>query len=160
MVRSHRTLRPPYHRTPPPIAPTTWIASHAPWLTHGIAALFIIAAISLIVLLAVQTTKQEGLTGSIGGRVESAYRGRLGAEEQLKRVTGFVAVCLRRFRIHPLAHGHLRPLSTRAAARSQQSADDVPHRRWAGHRRERPFVSLWTPAKRSVSSVNPDPGNR
>lgn len=79
--------------TPPPIAPTTWIASHAPWLTHGIAALFIIAAISLIVLLAAQTTKQEGLTGSIGGRVESNYRGRLGAEEQLKRVTGFVAVC-------------------------------------------------------------------
>jgi protein translocase SecG subunit len=79
--------------TPSPVAPTTWIASHAPWLTHGIAGLFIIAAIALIVLLAVQTTKQEGLTGSIGGRVESAYRGRLGAEEQLKRVTGFVAVC-------------------------------------------------------------------
>jgi protein translocase SecG subunit len=78
---------------PPPVAPTTWIASHAPWLTHGIAGLFIIAAIALIVLLAAQTTKQEGLTGSIGGRVESAYRGRLGAEEQLKRVTGFVAVC-------------------------------------------------------------------
>ncbi|MBV8147918.1 MAG: hypothetical protein JO092_02365, partial [Candidatus Eremiobacteraeota bacterium] len=33
-----------------------------------------------------------GLTGSIGGRVESAYRGRLGADEQLKRLTGFVAV--------------------------------------------------------------------
>jgi protein translocase SecG subunit len=77
----------------PAVAPTTWIASHAPWLTHGIAGLFIIAAIALIVLLAAQTTKQEGLTGSIGGRVESAYRGRLGAEEQLKRVTGFVAVC-------------------------------------------------------------------
>jgi protein translocase SecG subunit len=78
---------------PPAVAPSTWIASHAPWLTHGIAGLFIIAAIALIALLAVQTTKQEGLTGSIGGRVESAYRGRLGAEEQLKRVTGFVAVC-------------------------------------------------------------------
>jgi protein translocase SecG subunit len=50
------------------------------------------AAIALILLLAVQTTKQEGLTGSIGGRVESAYRGRLGAEEQLKRWTGFTAV--------------------------------------------------------------------
>jgi protein translocase SecG subunit len=43
-------------------------------------------------LLAVQTTKQEGLSGTIGGRVESAYRGRLGAEEQLKRLTGIVAV--------------------------------------------------------------------
>lgn len=81
----------------PPVVPgpvpMTWIASHAPWLTHGLAGIFIVAAIALIALLAVQTTKQEGLTGSIGGRVESAYRGRLGAEEQLKRWTGFVAVC-------------------------------------------------------------------
>jgi protein translocase SecG subunit len=44
-----------------------------------------------VVLLAVQTTKQEGLSGTIGGRVESAY-GRMGADEQLKRVTGFAAV--------------------------------------------------------------------
>lgn len=66
---------------------------HLPWLTHGFAALFILAAILLICLLAIQTTKQEGLTGSIGGRVESTYRGRLGAEEQLKRWTGIVAVC-------------------------------------------------------------------
>jgi protein translocase SecG subunit len=73
-------------------APTTWFALHLPWLTHGIAGIFIISAIALIALLAAQTTKQEGLTGSIGGRVESAYRGRLGAEEQLKRWTGFVAV--------------------------------------------------------------------
>ena len=56
------------------------------------AGIFILSALALIFLLAVQTTKQEGLTGSIGGRVESAYRGRLGAEEQLKRVTGIVAV--------------------------------------------------------------------
>ena len=72
--------------------PTTWFAQHTPWLTHGIAGLFVICSILLIFLLAVQTTKQEGLTGSIGGRVESAYHGRLGAEEQLKRWTGVVAV--------------------------------------------------------------------
>lgn len=73
-------------------APTTWFSQHVPWLTHGMAAIFMIAAVLLIFLLAIQTTKQEGLTGSIGGRVESAYRGRLGAEEQLKRWTGVVAV--------------------------------------------------------------------
>ncbi len=73
--------------------PTTWFATHLPWFTHGVAGLFVICAILLIGLLAVQTTKQEGLTGTIGGRVESAYRGRLGADEQLKRWTGFVAVC-------------------------------------------------------------------
>lgn len=72
-------------------APQTWVAAHLPWLTHGLAGLFLIAALGLVILLAVQTTKQEGLSGTIGGRVESSYRGRLGAEEQLKRLTGFVA---------------------------------------------------------------------
>ena len=70
----------------------TWFQSHAGWLTHGIAGIFMVSAVGLIVLLAAQTTKQEGLSGTIGGRVESAY-GRPGAEEQLKRLTGFAATC-------------------------------------------------------------------
>ncbi|HEY1881745.1 MAG TPA: preprotein translocase subunit SecG [Candidatus Cybelea sp.] len=70
----------------------TPIALHAPWLTHTLAGIFIVAAVAMIALLAVQTTKQEGLTGTIGGRVETAYRGRLGADEQLKRWTGIAAV--------------------------------------------------------------------
>lgn len=69
----------------------TWFQQHAGWLTHTLAALFILFAVGLIVLLAVQTTKQEGLSGTLGGRVESAY-GRPGAEEQIKRVTGVAAV--------------------------------------------------------------------
>ena len=69
----------------------TWMQQHAGWLTHPMAALFIILALLLIGLLAVQTTKQEGLSGTIGGRVESAY-GRPGGEELLKRWTGMVAV--------------------------------------------------------------------
>ncbi|MBV9148475.1 MAG: preprotein translocase subunit SecG [Candidatus Eremiobacteraeota bacterium] len=88
--------------TPPPAGPNltpsaiphTWFAQHASWLTHAFAGLAIIFALALIFLLAIQTTKQEGLSGTIGGRVESAYRGRLGVEENLKRITGFVAVCL------------------------------------------------------------------
>jgi protein translocase SecG subunit len=85
---------PPNVQTPIPASPPpqTWFQLHVPWLTHGLAGLFVIFAVLLVGLLALQTTKQEGLTGSIGGRVESAYRGRLGAEEQLKRVTGMVAV--------------------------------------------------------------------
>jgi protein translocase SecG subunit len=71
--------------------PMTWFQQHVSWLTHGIAGIFVIAAIGLVTLLAVQTTKQEGLSGTIGGRVESAYT-RMGAEEQLKRLTGFTAV--------------------------------------------------------------------
>ena len=88
--------------TPAPVAPNitptqvsqTWVAQHLPWATHAFAGLAIIFALALIFLLAIQTTKQEGLSGTIGGRVESAYRGRLGMEENLKRLTGFVAVCL------------------------------------------------------------------
>jgi preprotein translocase subunit SecG len=75
-----------------PLPPAgTWFQVHAGWLTHGLAGIFVISAISLVVLLAVQTTKQEGLSGTLGGRVESAY-GRAGTEEQLKRITGFFAV--------------------------------------------------------------------
>jgi preprotein translocase subunit SecG len=88
---------PPNLPVAPPVMPIvqqkTFVAAHAGWLTHGIAGVFVLSAIVLVALLAVQTTKQEGLSGTIGGRVESAYRGRLGAEEQLKRVTGVVAVC-------------------------------------------------------------------
>jgi len=68
------------------------LQAHAPWLTHTLAGLFILTALSLIGLLAVQTTKQEGLSGTIGGRVESAYRGRLGFEGQIARVTQAVAI--------------------------------------------------------------------
>lgn len=75
----------------PQVAPQTWFQLHASWATHGIAGIFVFAAISLVVLLAVQTTKQEGLSGTIGGRVESTYS-RMGADEQLKRLTGFTAV--------------------------------------------------------------------
>ena len=68
------------------------LAQHFPWLTHTFAAIFLIAAVLLIVLLAVQTTKQEGLSGTIGGRVESAYRGRLAGDTQIARWTTYLAV--------------------------------------------------------------------
>lgn len=73
------------------VAHQTVFQQHFGWLTHTLGALFIISAVLLIVLLAAQTTKQEGLSGSIGGAVQSAY-GRPGAEEQLKRLTGVMAV--------------------------------------------------------------------
>jgi protein translocase SecG subunit len=68
------------------------LAQNVPWLTHLFAGVFVVAALLLIVLLAVQTTKQEGLSGTIGGRVESAYRGRLGGDQQIARFTTYVAV--------------------------------------------------------------------
>ncbi|MBV8152743.1 MAG: preprotein translocase subunit SecG [Candidatus Eremiobacteraeota bacterium] len=68
------------------------LALNYPWLTHILAAVFVIAAVLLIVLLALQTTKQEGLSGTIGGRVESAYRGRLAGDTQIARLTTYIAL--------------------------------------------------------------------
>jgi protein translocase SecG subunit len=68
-------------------APVTFASQH-PAIVAIVQALFIAAAILLILLMAVQTTKNEGLSGSIGGRSESAYRGRLGVDQQLMRLTG------------------------------------------------------------------------
>ncbi len=70
------------------------LAANAPWLTHTFAGIFLVLAIGLIALLAMQTTKQEGLSGTIGGRVESAYRPRLGFDQQLARFTGYVAYAM------------------------------------------------------------------
>ncbi len=72
--------------------PSSALARNFPWLTHTFAAGFLICAVSLVVLLAIQTTKQEGLTGTIGGRVEAAYRPRLGFDQQLQRITSIVAI--------------------------------------------------------------------
>jgi protein translocase SecG subunit len=72
--------------------PKSPLAQHAGWLTHTFAGFFVGSAVLLIVLLAIQTTKQEGLSGTIGGRVESAYKGRVGIDKQLQRVTTAVAI--------------------------------------------------------------------
>jgi protein translocase SecG subunit len=70
------------------------LAANAPWLTHTFAGCFLILAVALVMLLAIQTTKQEGLSGTIGGRVESAYRPRLGFDQQLARLTSYVAIAM------------------------------------------------------------------
>lgn len=68
------------------------LAMNAPWLTHIFAAVFVASAILLVIMLALQTTKQEGLSGTIGGRMESSYRGRLGGDAQMARLTTYIAV--------------------------------------------------------------------
>ncbi len=73
------------------LTPHSPLAQHAPWLTHTFAGLFIVFGVMLVILLALQTTKQEGLSGTLGGRVESSTR-RLGLDQQIARVTQFVAV--------------------------------------------------------------------
>jgi protein translocase SecG subunit len=87
--------------TAPPLPPLNYqpsylakspLALNYPWVTHTLAGIFIFLAVALVVLLAFQTTKQEGLSGTIGGRVESAYRPRLGFDQQLARTTSWVAI--------------------------------------------------------------------
>jgi len=72
--------------------PHSPLALHRAWLTHTFAGLFHPRWASCsFVLLAIQTTKQEGLSGTLGGRVESSTR-RLGLDAQIARVTQFVAI--------------------------------------------------------------------
>jgi preprotein translocase subunit SecG len=73
------------------LTPHSPLAQHAPWLTHAFAGLFVLFGVLLVILLAIQTTKQEGLSGTLGGRVESSTR-RLGLDQQIARVTQFVAI--------------------------------------------------------------------
>ncbi|HEY0615280.1 MAG TPA: preprotein translocase subunit SecG [Candidatus Elarobacter sp.] len=71
--------------------PHSPLAQNLPWLTHTFAGLFVVLGVLLVLLLAIQTTKQEGLSGTVGGRVESATR-RLGLDAQIARVTQTVAI--------------------------------------------------------------------
>jgi protein translocase SecG subunit len=66
-------------------------ASTHPVLLVIVQALFVACSLFLVILMSMQTTKNEGLSGSIGGRSESAYRGRLGFDQQLTRLTGGLA---------------------------------------------------------------------
>jgi protein translocase SecG subunit len=88
----------PFIPTPAPLVlpqnlfgpPQSWGAAH-PVVLGLVQGLFIVSAVGLIGLMAAQTTKTEGLSGSIGGRMESAYHGRLGLEQQLGRLTNTFA---------------------------------------------------------------------
>ncbi|MDQ6767780.1 MAG: preprotein translocase subunit SecG [Candidatus Eremiobacteraeota bacterium] len=83
---------------PLPSLPSTFqfqqqtFASTHPALLMIVQTLFIVCAVGLVGLMSVQTTKNEGLSGSIGGRAESAYRGRLGLDQQLNRLTNVIAI--------------------------------------------------------------------
>jgi protein translocase SecG subunit len=75
----------------PQPATISWGSQHIVVL-YIVQILFVISVIGLVGLMSIQTTKTEGLSGSIGGRMESAYKGRLGVEQQLSRLTSGFAV--------------------------------------------------------------------
>ncbi len=82
----------PLPSLPSTLFPQVTFASSHPALAWIVQTLFIVSAIGLIGLMAVQTTKNEGLSGTIGGRSESAYHGRLGLDQQLARLTSGLAI--------------------------------------------------------------------
>jgi len=69
----------------------TWGSQHA-IIMYAVQILFAVTLVGLIGLMSMQTTKTEGLSGTIGGRAESAYRGRLGMDQQVTRLTSGFAV--------------------------------------------------------------------
>lgn len=52
----------------------------------------VILAVFLIVVVALQTSKNEGLGGAIGGQTSNSFRGKIGRDEQLGMVTKYIAV--------------------------------------------------------------------
>jgi protein translocase SecG subunit len=49
-------------------------------------------SVLLIAIVAFQTTKSEGLTGSIGGQVTSSFKGKPGMDEQIRTYTIYVSI--------------------------------------------------------------------
>jgi protein translocase SecG subunit len=81
----------PIITTQPLFKPIAFGLQH-PFFTGAVETMFLVATVGVILLMSVQTTKNEGLSGSIGGRTEAAYRGRIGLDQQLQRATSFLAV--------------------------------------------------------------------
>jgi protein translocase SecG subunit len=50
-----------------------------------------IVSIVLVVIVTAQTTKNEGLTGSIGGQMTPSFKGKPGMEEQVRAWTVYVS---------------------------------------------------------------------
>ncbi len=51
-----------------------------------------VSALALIGIVMSQATKSEGLTGTIGGKAESAFQGKPGIEERLGEITKWSAI--------------------------------------------------------------------
>lgn len=52
----------------------------------------VISAVALIGIVMSQATKSEGLTGTIGGKTESAFQGKPGLDERLQEITKWAAI--------------------------------------------------------------------
>jgi protein translocase SecG subunit len=52
----------------------------------------VLLALALIFIVDIQQTKNEGLGGTIGGKVSSSFKGMPGMEERLTEITKFLGI--------------------------------------------------------------------
>ena len=52
----------------------------------------VVAAIGMVIVILMQTTKSEGLTGTIGGKASTTFRGKPGSDEKLGNYTRWTAI--------------------------------------------------------------------
>jgi len=55
-------------------------------------ALQMLSAVALIAIVMSQATKSEGLSGTIGGKSESAFQGKPGLDDRLAEITKWSAI--------------------------------------------------------------------
>ena len=55
-------------------------------------AIQVVAAIGMVIVILMQTTKSEGLSGTIGGKATTTFRGKPGTEEKLSQYTKWTAI--------------------------------------------------------------------
>ena len=51
-----------------------------------------LAAVGMVIVILMQTTKSEGLTGTIGGKASTTFKGKPGTEEKLNTYTRWTAI--------------------------------------------------------------------
>jgi protein translocase SecG subunit len=52
----------------------------------------VLLAVAMIFIVAIQQTKNEGLGGTIGGRVQTSFKGKPGFEERLNELTRNIGI--------------------------------------------------------------------
>jgi preprotein translocase subunit SecG len=63
-----------------------------PWYLWLIWIVQFLVSVGLIIAVVSQTTKHEGLGGTIGGSSSASFRGRPGMEDQIQRITMYLAI--------------------------------------------------------------------
>lgn len=75
---------------PNPVTPMNTGATSS--VQAALLVIYFVVCASLVLCVLLQTSKNEGLSGTLGGNVQSVFRGKAGTEEQLGKLTTGLAV--------------------------------------------------------------------